>query len=76
MPKIPSGISGQNVVSAFKRLGFVYVRQKGSHIVLKRPGPLKTDLTIVPDHSELARGMLARILKQADVDLTDFLDAL
>ncbi len=35
MPELPR-VSGDEVVSALKRLGFVRVRQRGSHVVLKQ----------------------------------------
>jgi len=35
MPKFP-GLSGAEIVRALEKLGFVVVRQSGSHIVMKR----------------------------------------
>jgi predicted RNA binding protein YcfA (HicA-like mRNA interferase family) len=36
MPKLPV-ISGKEMVSALKKAGFAEVRQKGSHVSLKKP---------------------------------------
>ena len=36
---------------ALKRVGFVVVRQKGSHIVIRRDDPFAQ--TVVPDQKEL-----------------------
>ena len=35
MPKLPS-VSGERVVKALKRAGFVQLRQKGSHVSLEK----------------------------------------
>ena len=36
MPKLPHGVSGADAVRALERLGFTVVRQRGSHIVMRR----------------------------------------
>jgi len=50
-------ISGREVVKALKKIGYEVDRQRGSHIVLRQPGPAHRRLT-VPDHGELAKGTL------------------
>lgn len=58
-------ISGAELVAALGKLGWVVVRQRGSHVRLRhpdRPVPL-----VVPLHRELKRGTLAGILRDADV---------
>jgi predicted RNA binding protein YcfA (HicA-like mRNA interferase family) len=35
MPNLP-GVSGRNTVKALEKLGFVFVRQKGSHVIMRR----------------------------------------
>jgi len=35
MPKLPR-ISGADAIRALQKLGFIQVRQRGSHVVLKR----------------------------------------
>jgi predicted RNA binding protein YcfA (HicA-like mRNA interferase family) len=35
MPNLP-GVSGRRAVKALERLGFVFIRQKGSHVILRR----------------------------------------
>jgi predicted RNA binding protein YcfA (HicA-like mRNA interferase family) len=71
MPKLPV-ISGAEAVRALERLGFVVVRQRGSHLILRR------DSTgcVVPNHRELKSGTLAGILKQAGVPADEFIAAL
>jgi len=49
----------------FENEGFVFNRQKGSHIVLSRILKEGTQYLVVPDHAELDRGMTHGIFKQA-----------
>jgi predicted RNA binding protein YcfA (HicA-like mRNA interferase family) len=60
-------VSGQEAIRALERLGFVQVRQKGSHVVPKRQTPEGEIGCVVPLHRELALGTLRGILKQARV---------
>jgi predicted RNA binding protein YcfA (HicA-like mRNA interferase family) len=70
MPKLPV-LSGAEVIRALERLGFAQLRQRGSHIVLRR-GSVGT---VVPLHKELKTGTLAGILRQAGVTQDEFLGA-
>jgi predicted RNA binding protein YcfA (HicA-like mRNA interferase family) len=69
-PKLPV-VSGAEAVRAFERLGFSVVRQRGSHIILRRGA----SGCVVPNHRELKTGTLAGILKQAGVS-AEFITAL
>lgn len=69
MPKLPR-TSGAAIVKAFERLGFVRVRQSGSHVVMRRG----SKGCVVPMHSEVKIGTLAGILRQAEVSPDDFID--
>jgi predicted RNA binding protein YcfA (HicA-like mRNA interferase family) len=75
MPKLPS-VSGERVVKALKRAGFVQPRQKGSHVSLEKRTGDKTWRTVVPMHSDVAKGTLADILKQCGLTLPEFLELL
>ncbi len=75
MAKLPS-ISGKNAVRALERLGFVQVRQRGSHVVLKKTGAEGTIGCVVPLHPELAVGTLRGILRQAGVEPEAFMKVL
>jgi predicted RNA binding protein YcfA (HicA-like mRNA interferase family) len=57
MPRLPS-VSGWEAVAAFERAGFAVRRQRGSHIILTKPGHPVT--LSVPDHRELKVGTSAR----------------
>jgi len=71
MPKLPV-LSGAQVIKALERLGFEQVRQRGSHVVLRK-GSLGT---VVPLHREVKIGTLAGLLRQAQVSPDEFLQAL
>ncbi len=68
MPKLPV-LSGADVIKALERLGFERVRQRGSHVVMKRG----SEGTVVPLHREVKTGTLAGILRQAGVTQDEFL---
>lgn len=69
MPKLPR-TSGAAIVKALERLGFVKVRQSGSHVILRRG----TKGCVVPLHSEVKVGTLAGLLRQAEVSPEEFID--
>ena len=70
MPKLPV-LSGAAVIKALEQLGFAQVRQRGSHVVLRRGSAG----TAVPLHREVKSGTLAGILRQAGVTQGEFLEA-
>ncbi len=75
MAKVPSE-NYDRIVAALNRLGFAVVRQRGSHIRLEKRLPDRTIRITVPAHRPVKRSTLAKLLKQAEVSLDDFLAAL
>ncbi|HCK82106.1 MAG TPA: hypothetical protein DIC59_11675 [Candidatus Competibacteraceae bacterium] len=71
MPSLPS-VSGSEAVRALQRLGFVIVRQRGSHIVVRKG----SQGCVVPNHHQIKIGTLAGLLKQGGVSIDDFINAL
>ncbi len=71
MPELPH-VSGAEVVRALERLGFAAIRQRGSHVMLRRG----SSGCVVPLHREVKRGTLGGILRQARVDADEFIEAL
>lgn len=59
-----------------QKAGFEKVRQKGSHISLRKFTPGKTFKTIVPLHKTLAKGTLSDILKQSGLEKEDLVNYL
>lgn len=70
MPKLPH-ISGAQAVKIFERLGYVVMRQSGSHIVLRKG----SSGCVIPNHKEIKTGTLAGILRQSGVSAEEFLQA-
>ena len=68
MPKLPV-LSGADVVKMLERLGFEQVRQRGSHVVMRK-GSVGA---VVPLHKELKAGTLAGIVRQAGLAQDEFL---
>ena len=71
MPKLPR-VSGAEIIRALERLGFVRIRQSGSHVILRRG----SKGCVVPTHSEVKVGTLAGVLRQAEVSAEEFMQAL
>jgi predicted RNA binding protein YcfA (HicA-like mRNA interferase family) len=70
MPELPR-VSGKQSIRAFEALGFRQVRQKGSHVVLRRADRG----CVVPLHASLAAGTLRSAIRQAGITVDDFVDA-
>lgn len=72
MPTLPS-ISGRQAVKRFEQLGYRLERQRGSHMrLIHRTDSSHKPLT-VPDHRELGKGLLRKLLRDAKISLEDFL---
>lgn len=65
--KLPTDLSGQQLRRALERVGFVYQRQKGSHMILRRHDPHVR--VVVPDHKTLRLGTLRQILNEAGISI-------
>jgi len=68
MPKVPR-VSGDEAIRVFNRMGFSIVRQRGSHVVLRR----NDRGCVIPHHRELATGTLRSALKQAGIRVEEFI---
>jgi predicted RNA binding protein YcfA (HicA-like mRNA interferase family) len=73
MTKLPR-ISGRECVRALERVGFSVIRQKGSHIIMRRADPFAQ--VTVPDHRELHTGTLRDIIRDAGLTVDEFMDLL
>ncbi len=72
MPRLPK-VSGEETIRALERLGFNRIRQRGSHVILKKQTDDGEVGCVVPLHSELAPGTLRSILRQAEVTTEEFI---
>jgi len=73
MTKIPV-VSGQKCDRALQRIDFYVKRKAGSHMILRRDAPFAQ--VVVPDYKELDRGTLRAIIRQAGLDVAEFVDLL
>jgi predicted RNA binding protein YcfA (HicA-like mRNA interferase family) len=73
MPPVPI-LRPREVVRSFEKLGREVARQRGSHIILTKPG--NTATLSVPNHPEVARGTLQTLIARAGTTLEAFLEAL
>jgi predicted RNA binding protein YcfA (HicA-like mRNA interferase family) len=63
-------VSGPEAVKKFQRAGWAVMRQKGSHVMLTKPGYQWT--LSVPQHDEIGPGLLRKLLKQAEITIEEF----
>ena len=59
--RLPRDVDAADLIKALSRIGYVAVRQSGSHIRLQANDPKSHALT-VPNHSPLKLGTLSAIL--------------
>ena len=62
--------SGAEAVRKFVRAGWTATRQKGSHVMMTKPGYQYT--LSIPQHQELGPGLLRKLLRQAEITTTRF----
>jgi predicted RNA binding protein YcfA (HicA-like mRNA interferase family) len=74
MGRLPSDLSGREVRAALERAAFVFRRQRGSHMVLRRDDP--PSRVVVPDHKAVRVGTLRRIIADAALTVDQFLELL
>jgi len=70
MPELPV-ISGKQAVKIFGKLGFLQIRQKGSHVVMRKGHKG----CVIPMHKELATGTLRSAIRQAGITPEKFITA-
>ena len=70
MPRAPR-LKGREVVAALRRVGFVVVRVKGSHVFVRHADGRST---VVPIHAgeTIGIGLFLKILKDAELSVEDF----
>lgn len=73
MTKLPS-ISGKDCCDALLKSGFIFKRQIGSHLILRKEHPFAQ--VVVPNHKELDRGTLRAIIRQSNLSVDEFIKLL
>ncbi len=64
-------LSGGRVLAALTRLGFIEVHRKGSHVKMKHEDGR---VIVFPFHDEVDRYTLKGALRDADIEIADFLE--
>jgi predicted RNA binding protein YcfA (HicA-like mRNA interferase family) len=64
-------LSGKEIVRIFESLGWEVSRQRGSHIVMTKPG--ETVTLSIPSHKEVARGTLRSLIRPANLTVEEFI---
>ena len=62
--------SGAEAVRKLQRAGWSIAHQKGSHVMLTKPGRQWT--ISLPPHIEPSLGLLRKLLRQADLTIEEF----
>lgn len=71
MEKLPR-LSGKEVIKALSKIGFQPVRQRGSHVFMRKEMSEGKRTTVVPLHREIDKGTLLEILRQAGLEREEF----
>ena len=66
MSKLPV-ISGDELIKLLTKLGYEIVRQKGSHVRLRKKTGIGEHNITVPKHKEIAKGTLNDILSKVSL---------
>lgn len=62
------------MIKAFAQDGWEFVRQKGSHMILVKPGHIAS--LSVPDRKEIAKGTLRSLIRASGLTVEEFVDLL
>ena len=64
-------VSGSDAVRAFRKIGYEFDEQHGSHIIVRHLDPPHRRLSI-PNHQELAKGTLRALIREAGLSVAEF----
>jgi predicted RNA binding protein YcfA (HicA-like mRNA interferase family) len=77
--KLPRGVSGERLIRALERLGYIVIRQKGSHIRLFHEAAPVHSIS-VPLHDPLKigtfHGVLVEVAQAQSISIQQVLDLL
>jgi predicted RNA binding protein YcfA (HicA-like mRNA interferase family) len=62
--------SGAETIRKFKKAGWSVARQKGSHVMMTKPGYQWT--LSIPQHKELGPGLLRKLIHHAGITVEEF----
>jgi len=74
-PKLPV-ISGDDLINALGKFGYVEVRQKGSHVRMRHAVDAQRQPVTVPRHKVLKCSLLRRVLRETRISVEQLTEAL
>lgn len=69
-------LSGREVIKAFSKAGFVFVRQRGSHIRLQKATTEGTLKITLPKQKVIKRRLLRKLIRDAGLTVKEFIELL
>ncbi|MFT7184369.1 MAG: putative RNA binding protein YcfA (HicA-like mRNA interferase family) [Oceanicoccus sp.] len=69
MPKL---YTAKQIIKLLEAKGFIFVSQKGSHAKYRKKGRPTKNVIVPIKHKEIPMGTFRSILRQANLDETDF----
>ncbi|MDH2899885.1 MAG: type II toxin-antitoxin system HicA family toxin [archaeon] len=63
-------VSATDVIKALAKVGYVFSRQRGSHIILVNRETRK--IAVIPNRKEIPKGTLRAIIREADLTVENF----
>jgi len=73
MPKLPS-VSAKDAIKVFEKLDYKIVRQKGSHIRMHHMTDHNKRPLTVPNHKIIGKGLLRKLLRDAELTVEKFIE--
>ena len=67
-------LSGREAVKVFESFDWKVSRQSSSHIIMTKEGEMVT--LSIPDHKEVAKGTLRRLIRAANLTVDEFVAAI
>ena len=71
MSKLPS-VSASKAIKCFEKIGYQVIRQKGSHVRLHHLSDHQRKPLTVPNHKVLGKGLLRKLLRDAELTVDEF----
>ena len=69
MPKLPV-VSSTKIMQVASRAGYAFVRQKGSHLILRNE---KGEILVIPSRKTLKKGTLLQIIRMMGLTKEEFI---
>lgn len=70
MTSKPPLLSGEEIIKAFKRIGYYKVHQRGSHVKIRNDS--KGITLTIPNYKEIDRWLLQGIIEDAGLEVDEF----